>query len=65
MENKKTSKRFAITTFNNVVFIIICIIAIIKGMNDVALACITQIGIITSFYLYGETKRPSDETERN
>ncbi|HEY4789111.1 MAG TPA: hypothetical protein VIH57_23845 [Bacteroidales bacterium] len=56
----RTSKRYTITIAAGIILVTLAVLAVFKGMEEVASACIAGILTILTTYIWGETKRPSN-----
>jgi hypothetical protein len=59
----KTSKRYTITIFAGIILAGLAILSVLKGMEGLASACVGGILTILTTYIWGETKRPSNNPE--
>ena len=59
----KRSKRYIITVLAGFMLSTLALLSVLKGMEGVATACVAGILTILSTYIWGETKRPSNNPE--
>lgn len=56
----KLSKRYLITIIAGIILSALAVISVMKGMETLASACVAGIMTILTTYIWGETKRPSN-----
>jgi hypothetical protein len=59
----KRSKRYIITVLAGFMLSTLSLLSVLKGMEAVATVCVGGIMTILSTYIWGETKRPSNNPE--
>ena len=59
----KRSKRYIITLLAGLMLSTLALLSVLKGMEGVATASVGGILTILSTYIWGETKRPSNNPE--
>lgn len=63
IKTKKT--RFKIAVISGIMLFALATLAVFKGMEGLATACVVNIMVILASYIFNETKRPSDVIKTN
>ncbi len=60
---RKESKRYFVSKMAGLILTVLAGFSIFKGMEGVASSCVAGILTILTTYIWGETKRPSNNNE--